>query len=463
MTQSSKPPFTLQVGYDQTELLGGRWWQDRLQVAANMAARRAHGGRATPSSHLGGDMTRRSALQGLIALGGIAMAGTMVTAAMCSGRSTRTSFVEISSLEAQQARGLLAGGAGQPFAWPSAVEADHTGQPLDRSALLQQATELRPQDPAWQPMFVPTLFQAVAAPDSKTLLDGFRLVHTQAMARCFAQGEAVRDLLQMAERPQEWALVVDLPGPEAVAFAAALAKSTTIVFTFGNWPHPQGVVPAHLNLSACAYYRAELAQKPPDGRRPAALVLDRNRLNPYANEANRFDNRYQARLPTAAQLQQNGVTRLMYVVPEDAPERELDDLNERFVEYRAAGIEVKMLGLRDLLPDPKEAPKPVATGTTGISSYAVPHYYWHGSPGYHGWFWNHYGWASRPHRVPAERPPMSSFGSGWTPARRDTSLAGLSRLGRTTTEGSSRSGSGGSGSRSPGGSWGRSSGGSSGS
>jgi hypothetical protein len=463
-----KPPFTLQVGYDQKELLGGRWWQDRLQVAASLAAERAITGRpfSEPRQHLGGDVDRRSALKGLLAIGGIAVVGVgAAISVFSSGGSDRNSApIDVDALELQRRRGLLAGGTAPAFAWPSPVDVDHAGKPLERAALLTQATDLRPSDARWQALFVPTLFQSFEAPDGKLLLDTFRLVHTEAMARAFAQGTAVRELMQMAEKPNEWLLVVDLPGPEAVAFAAGMAKGVTNIFTFGNWPHPQGVVPAHLNLAAAAYYREALQQVPADGPRAAALILDRNRLNPYANEPNRFDNRYQARLPTAAQLRGMGISRILYVVPENAPERELDDLNERFVEFRKAEIEVKMLGLKDLLPDPNAKPKPdTGSGASaGTSASGHPYYhspfYWHGMPGYHGWFWNHYGWASRPYSVPAQRPPMSSFGSNWAPNRRDTSLSGLSRLGRTTTPGSGGSRSSSSG-RSPGGSFGRTSGG----
>ena len=39
-------------------------------------------------------------------------------------------------------------------------------------------------------------------------------------------------------------VVVDLAGPEAVAFAAGAASAFDPVFAFDNWPHPRGVVPS---------------------------------------------------------------------------------------------------------------------------------------------------------------------------------------------------------------------------
>ena len=64
------------------------------------------------------------------------------------------------------------------------------------------------------------------------------------MALAHRRGEA---LLLAAHREgacrTDVALVLDLPGPEAVAVAAALAPCFDPVFVFDNWPHPLGVVP----------------------------------------------------------------------------------------------------------------------------------------------------------------------------------------------------------------------------
>jgi hypothetical protein len=248
-------------------------------------------------------------------------------------------------------------------------------------------------------------------------------------------------LLDLAEERRAWALVVDLPGAESVAFAAGLQPRAVAVFQFHNWPHPRGVVPAHLTLAAAAYYRHRFQLTSGPEQRAACYVLDRDRLAPYRNEANRFDNRYVVNLPTAASLQQRGIRRVLYVVPDGQPAEALDDLAERFAEYTAAGITVRMLGLGDLTL----AATPTANNVSGSSR---SRYYWHGSPSHHYWFWNHHDWPSRPAPLPPTRPPTTSFGAGWSAAR-PRQRQDLSRLGRSTETVPTTSG----------GSWGRSSGG----
>lgn len=451
---SNEPiPFQLQVGYDQPELLGARWWQQSLAQAASVAK----AARASDSRR--GDVdddnaaSRRRALIILAGIGGTLVAGGIV-ANLLGGRDSGPQIVEHDSLELQRQQGLTTGSPSKDFPWQQGCERDFAGAELDRSLLPQLATDLRPGDPAWVPIYRPTLFQAFGAPAADDFMRQFRFVCTTSMQRSFAQGAAVRELIEMLEQPRQWALMVDLPGPDSVAFTAGLMPAVTPVFLFGNWPHPRGVVPAHQTLGAAMYYRSRLLPQKDGVTRPGAMVLDRDRLLPYRNEPDRFDNRYAAKLPTAAQLAQLGVQQLLYVVPENAEERELDDLNARFVEYRTAGIEVKMLGLKDLLPAPAGSQQPVAGRPENRDAvYGGNRFWWHGGPYYHGWFWNHYGAASRPYGGPVERPPRSAFGSTYAPSRRTTSFDGIARLGRTQE---TRPGSG--SSRSSGGSWGRSSG-----
>ena len=87
-----------------------------------------------------------------------------------------------------------------------------------------------------------------------------------------------------------------------MALAAALAARFCPVFTFDNWPHPLGVVPSHLTLGACLYYLPlflEAAQTRPQPA-PPLFVLDANRLDPYRDQPDQFDNRYVAPVPSAA-------------------------------------------------------------------------------------------------------------------------------------------------------------------
>ena len=148
------------------------------------------------------------------------------------------------------------------------------------------------------------------------------------------------------------AIVVDLDGQDAVAFAAGASSRFDPVFLFDNWPHPHGVVPAHLALAAAAYYQpmlsnaATAAQNDP---RPAApmFVLDRLRLATYTDSATQFDNRWVARMPGVQALRSMGITRLLYVGPA-ANAHELDDLNDDFVTDHAAGISITLVDVTSL-------------------------------------------------------------------------------------------------------------------
>jgi hypothetical protein len=178
-------------------------------------------------------------------------------------------------------------------------------------------------------------------------------------------------------------------------------------------------------------------------------VLDRDRLAPYHDEPERFDNRYVVTLPSADALRSRGVQRVLYVVPAGSEPREIDDLNARFVEYRQAGIEVRMLGLGDLtLGEPLSDPQRPNARTE-------PRYYWHGTPATHWWFWNHYGWRSSASGIEPQQPTRESFGGTWSPTRRPTMVdGGLARIGHARFERTdpdpARPGSGGSYGRSSG-------------
>jgi len=424
-----KPGFELQVGYDQLELLGARWWQEGLREVPARAGRSTH------------DESRRTALKALIVVGGAVIVAGVVAGGTCSRR--RTVRVARDSIEVQRARGLAVGAEQVAFAWPDPIATTCTGYPLDRETLGSLAAGMAPHDAALGPAYVPTLFQSVASAGESPFVRSFTMVRSAAMVAAFAQGEAIRELFEYAEQPARWALVIDLPGPASVAFAAGMQPFADAVFVFDNWPHPRGVVPAHLTLAAVVHYRPRFA---PDDRRrgaPAAFVLDRNRLAPYQDEPDRFDNRYVARLPDAPFLRERGVERVLYVVPAGV-EHELDDLNERFVAWRAAGIEIKLLSLGDVKPEP---PRPA---TVSDPTPAPPRYYWHGSPAYHWWFWNHYAWSSRPSPITPQQPPTSLLGGVYSPLRRRTLFDVGSRVGQTN-ETHTAPGSGGS--------WGRSSGG----
>src|SRR5439155_6545898 len=146
------------------------------------------------------------------------------------------------------------------------------------------------------------------------------------------------------------------------------------------------------------------------GRAPPVFVLDRNRLARYTDEDTQFDNRYVARLPTAANLDALGVKRVLFVSPSKSDMHELDDLKDDFVAFHDASIDVKVMPLTDL-----EAPPP--------STAQRPAYYYGGYPHTHFLFWPSYGWHTSRLPAPIQRaapPARVSGGAAYRPALRPT-------------------------------------------
>jgi hypothetical protein len=248
------------------------------------------------------------------------------------------------------------------------------------------------------------------------------------------RGQAILSLFEGIQMPDDIAVILDLVGPEAVAVAAGMAAGFDPVFTFDNWPHPLGVVPSHLTLGAALYYRPlflrERAHRP--GRAPPVFVLDRNRLAHYTDEESQFDNRYVARLPTAANLRALGVKRILYVSPSKSDTHELDDLNDDFVAFRDASLDVKMMALSDLSEGPPAqvtqggAPQPSQGSSPQLGSGGTHHYWYYGGyPHTHLFFWPSYGWHTsrvpvQIQRAPPPAPSRLSGGQAYRPAPRPT-------------------------------------------
>lgn len=178
------------------------------------------------------------------------------------------------------------------------------------------------------------------------------------------------------------AVILDLPGSQAVAAAAGMAATFDPVFTSDSLPHPQGVVPSAQTLAAALYWRPDLASA--RGRRdPMAgpcFILEGDRLNPYANQPGLFDNRTRARLPGAQALRGLGVQRVVYVRPQRGAVAEADDLNELLAALPAAGIEVRHVGLDAV--EAEEAVEP-ESATPASRSHAA-----------NTWLWLHTGWGT---------------------------------------------------------------------
>lgn len=199
-----------------------------------------------------------------------------------------------------------------------------------------------------------TLFESVDTESKgKRLGDAIRPMFRDSMEESYQQGAALAHLLHSQKVDANTLVVLDLPGPESVAAAAGMSSLFAPAFYFDNWPHPHGVVPAQETLGATLYYAPELsdASKDRSTSAPPVMVLDRNRLNePNAQDSTAFDNRYGVLMPSQQWVKEQGFERVLYVVPTEKDELELDDLNEDFSVFTQVGIPVERLALSEFQP-----------------------------------------------------------------------------------------------------------------
>jgi len=392
-------PFSRQVYVDSEDLVGARWWQESLRRVAD-------------------PISRRRALQALALLGGSAAVLGLVAA--FSGSDEQVD-ISMDSLELQKREGWNVGQPGATLRFPNSAGVDADGSRSWAQTLPVLASELAPAQSSLAPFYVPTLFQSVETPSGATLRSALTPIAPLAGNRDFLRGQAILSLFKAVQMPVDTAVILDLGGPSSVAAAAGLAPGFDPVFTFDNWPHPLGVVPSHLTLAAAVYQRPVFlharAERSPTA--PPAFVLDRNRLAPYTDADAQFDNRYVAKLPTAENLRSLGVRHLLYVTPSRSDLRELDDLNDEFVDFAKASIDVKVLPLTDF------DPVPAAQAATAPAT--SPAYFYGGYPHTHLWFWTNYGWHTPPAsaRLPSAArlpsPPANvSRGAAYSPALRPT-------------------------------------------
>jgi len=175
-----------------------------------------------------------------------------------------------------------------------------------------------------------------------------------------------RDLLSQVDKGAETFFIADLPGPETVAFGAAMAGWADLIPSFDNWPHPHGVVRSHDTLAALLYYAASIQEQKkqlPESA-PGLLLLDHQRLAAYTDADDQFDNRYVATVPSATALQQRGVKNIMYIVPNRELKDESDDLNDDFVAYKNARLKVVLFPLNDFQKVAQPVTRRAPDGTT---------------------------------------------------------------------------------------------------
>ena len=412
---------------DKPGIIGARWWHAAL---ADQDAQ----------------IARRAAIRNILIAGGV-IAGFGAMLAMCakvtssSASNPDVSDARKTSLDMQKEYGWSFGAVDEPLVFDGT-----STKPFEPAALHSLATDLAPVSKNLVPFFQATLFQSPdAVPPSLGKLDpseiaGFKPlslamkpIFTRKMEAAYARGKSLASLFASAsEQPGQTpattkaALVVDLPGPEAVAFAAGAASLFDPVFLFDNWPHPRGVVRAQETLSAAAYYQPLFAESRAASRSTARLpmfVLDRNRIVTYRDDATEFDNRYVAKLPpSAAAMRGLGVSHVLYVVPASMDSiRELDDVNDELVLYASGGVDVKSVSLDMFAPDTTDAGVNTQPRKPNESDRLVEEsgfVYYGGSRGSHHAFFVDYPWV-KPARVATSRPGTNP-GKSYEPRARTT-------------------------------------------
>jgi hypothetical protein len=342
-------------------------------------------------------LSRRQANRRIAGIGVTAalLASAGITVVGCGSDDDDGDVKENDALELQKQKGWNAGADDAPLAFQNRTGTDSNGT-LDWKSYLDPSSLMKayqPKNSKWQPYVVPTLVQSLAQPSLRSQMQP---VFSPSMNEAYSRGLGMREILQKSKNSGEVMIVSDIPGPEAVAYGAALADIADVVTTFDNWPHPLGVVPSHQTLGAMLYYAGEIAQKAakrPDNA-PAVLLLDSNRLAAYSDDSDKFDNRYIAKLPTSDNLTSMKVTSVMYAVPNESRTAELDDINEDFVAYKEKGINVSMLPLSDFQAPSAEVQDSLnrANASTLAGSTSTMHttYYYGGHPMFSPWFFTYH-------------------------------------------------------------------------
>jgi hypothetical protein len=425
---AAKKPFVRRRSFDAPTLVGARWWR---------ASAPTFGGAAKQ----GGRPSRRSALKALLAFAGVAGVGGALTAALvraCKKTEEAGPWTPVTAeglvdgvetrelLAVQREHGWATGARDLRLDFVDRATGDAVGGFPSFEGL---AAESSPPSEALRAYYDPTLFQVLEGPGGASLRTLLAPIDTPAMRRAYETGAALGSLFAAEDAtgpaPRGIALVIDLEGPESVAMAAGLIPAFQPVFVFGNWPHPSGVVPAHLTLAAAIFHRPHLKRAPADAL--PAFVLDRARLRPYGSDPTLFDNRYVAGLPSPFAMKRLGLDRALYVSPDAERLLESDDLNDDLVGWRESGVDVRLVSIGDfdssateveaaLAPPEPEGPEAERSATRPASERRR---YFGGSPGTHVWFWHFYPWRNWTPPVGAVAPTVTTA-STYVPRPRST-------------------------------------------
>ncbi|MFO0560595.1 MAG: hypothetical protein U0269_21445 [Polyangiales bacterium] len=339
-TDALTPPFERDELLDTQGIVGARWWNRELK-----------------------DEERKQSRRAALTMLGVGVVGVGVVGAIAAAASAMDyEYVRQPSLGLQRRFGWSFGAFGESITFDG-----RRVIPFDPSRLRALREECVGR--AYSAQQNAAIFDAIFHRPSETPGESYGIflpldtylvpVVTNSMGFAYRMGQALARVL--ARAPRRVAIVADIVGPDAVALAAGLAESFAPVWKFDHWPHPRGVVPAHMTLAAAAFFQPRFADAA--SRRaadaPPVYLMDRNRLRPYSDSGSYFDNRYIPSLASVSQLEAEARTRdILYIAPTDAALFDADDLNPTLVSYRTRGISVRTLTGQAFFSSSYEAPAP---------------------------------------------------------------------------------------------------------
>ncbi len=335
----------------------------------------------------------------------------------------------------------------------SPSETDVDGSTAWQAGALTLSEDLLPIVPDLRPFGVRILTDVPADAGFKARVDGSWIRPSVAPAdrQAHDRGATLAESLKGLGASRDLAVILDLPGPQSVAAAAGLAGFADVVMTMDNVPHRRGVVKSHETLGALLYWRPRLMKRPTDVDRPVVFALEGDRLAPYANQQDVFDNRSTARLPSVEAFTKLGVKKVLYVRPESGKTVEQDDLVDLFVGLEKAGVDVRHLGFTTIGSPPPDSYVTAETAASQPASQpssrrATSSSYRSGLP---YWWLYRYGWFG------GARSGWTDTDASYRATQRGTTIGGRTLDGGASQRASVMSGLGPRSATSTGGTWGR--------
>ena len=214
---------------NEAALEGARWWNESLERLSQEQRKNR------PASDV-----RRKFIVGALQLGGVVLLVSWFRQCASDDDDEGFSTVDYDTLDLQKKQGWNVGEPSRLLEFPAHTSVDVDGATLARGNFPPLATLLAPTTPQYEPFFVPTLFASLTDPRARSLREQMVAENPLSARLAYDQATAIADLFTRSEAPTTTAVILDLPGPDTVAVAAALSAVLDPIFCFDNWPHPQG-------------------------------------------------------------------------------------------------------------------------------------------------------------------------------------------------------------------------------